>query len=47
MVVMKVLSVRLPIKFWDRCATAAESRDVGLSEWVRLVLWEALEPKDG
>ena len=41
--VMRVLSVRVPDGFWDRCAAMAVGRGLGLSEWVCLVLWEALE----
>ena len=40
---LRVLSVRVPVGFWLRCRDAAVSRGLGLSEWVRLVLWEALE----
>lgn len=40
---MRVLSVRVPVVFWVRCRAAAVGRGLGLSEWVRLVLWEALE----
>lgn len=44
---VKVLSVRVPQPFWDRCVRAAEGRGVRVSEWVRLVLWEALEGSGG
>lgn len=44
---MRVLSVRVPDGFWVRCRAAAEAGGLGLSEWVRLVLWEALEGSDG
>lgn len=44
---MRVLSVRVPVGFWVRCRDVAEGRGLGLSEWVRLVLWEALEGSDG
>lgn len=40
---VKVLSVRVPVGFWLRCKRAAELEGVGLSEWVRLVLWRAVE----
>lgn len=45
--VMRVLSVRVPDGFWQRCRLMAKSRGLGLSEWVRLVLWEALEAGEG
>lgn len=45
--VMRVLSVRVPLEFWGRCVVAAEGRGVSVSEWVRLVLWEALEGSGG
>lgn len=44
---MRVLSVRVPVGFWVRCQHCAEARGLGLSEWVRLVLWEALEGSGG
>lgn len=44
---MRVLSVRVPEGFWQRCRVMAVGRGLGLSEWVRLVLWEALEAGEG